>query len=369
MGKRELLIIVAFVALGVVAFELTAPPAPEGRGFSFSRWWQSARRGMRGNQAIASTTLNGEIPVSAALTELRVGGTNRGLKIVGEDRTDISWELHVESNGPDQATATTWAKRSKLKLDDLGSSLAIAVSYPNEGTQWGALMLHVPSRLTLRISGGSGGAEVTGVAAVDLDRASGTVTLKDIAGATTGSQSNGELTITGAAAVDMTLSSTRAKIADIARGLVLTARNGRCEITGAKGTVEIDQTNEETTVDSPAGAVRVTGTGGRITIEHPKKEVKVDCRRAEVEVALDTPVPMTLLTTDETLRLLLTGPPAISLDAVATEGGSIRAEEFDLPVKSSDGEQRCSKVFGDSNAAPRVTLRAVRGSIVIRKTK
>jgi len=77
---------------------------------------------------------------------------------------------------------------------------------------------------------------------------------------------------------------------------------------------------------------------------------------------------MTLLTTDETLRLLLDGPPAINLDAVATEGASIRAEDFDLPVKSAEGEQRCSKMFGDANS-PRVTLRAVRGSIVIRKAK
>ena len=43
------------------------------------------------------------------------------------------------------------------------------------------------------------------------------------------------------------------------------------------GSVEIDQANEETTVEGPAGPMRVTGTGGRVTIEHPKKEVKVDC--------------------------------------------------------------------------------------------
>jgi hypothetical protein len=97
--------------------------------------------------------------------------------------------------------------------------------------------------------------------------------------------------------------------------------------------------------------------------------VKVDCRRAEVEVSLDEPVPMTLLTSDETLRLMLDGPPAINLDAVATDGGSIRAEDFDLPIKSVEGEQRCSKLFGNASSAPRVTLRAVRGSIVIRKAK
>jgi acetolactate synthase regulatory subunit len=369
MGKRELLIIVAFVAIGAVAFELTAPPAPEGRSFSLSRWWQSARRGMRGNQAIASSTQRGEIELNDSVSELRVGGLNRGVRIVGDDRKNIAWELHVESNGPDDATALAWSKKAKLKLDDLGSSLSVSVSFPSEGTQWGALILKVPARLALKISGGSGGADVTEVAAVDFDRVSGTITIKDIAGAATGTQTNGELTIDGAAAVDMTLTNTRAKITDVRKSVVLNARNGRCEIADVAGSVEIDQSNQETTVEAPGGPVRVAGTGGHLTIEHPQKEVKVDCRRAEVEVTIDESVPMTLLTTDETLRLMLDGPPAISMDAVATEGGSIRAEDFDLPIKSVEGEQRCSKVFGDGGSPPRVTLRAVRGSIVIRKAK
>ena len=368
MGKRELLIIVAFIALGVLAFEVTAPPAPEGRGFSFSRWWQSARRGIRGNQAMASTNSHDVIAISADVTELRVGGTNRGVKIIGEDRKDIAWELHVESNGPDEATALAWAKKAKVKLDDLGSSLAVAVAFPAEGSQWGALILHVPARLTLKISGGTGGADVEEVAAVDVDRVSGTVNLKAITGATTGTLSNGEVTIDGASAVDMTLTNMRTKITDVKRGVVLNARGGRCEITDVHGGIEIDENNQETKISEPLAMVRVTGTGGRITIEKPKKEVKVDCRRAEVEVSLDTPVPLTLLTTDETLRLLLDDSPGINLDAVATDGGAIRAEDFDLPIKSSEGEQRCSKMFGDASS-PRVTLRVARGGIVIRKTK
>src|SRR5262249_11194805 len=201
---------------------------------------QSARRGIRGNQAMSSSTQHGEIEIDNGVTELRVAGTNRGVRIIGEDRKDVAWELHVESTGPDEATALAWAKKAKIKQDDLGSSLALAVSFPAEGTQWGALMLKVPSRLTLKLSGGSGGADVSEVAGVDFDRVSGTVTLKDIVGAVTGSQSNGELTIAGAAAVDMTLSNTRAKIAEIKRGVVLNARNGRCEIGEVQGTVEIE---------------------------------------------------------------------------------------------------------------------------------
>ena len=41
-------------------------PRQSGRGFSLSRWWQSARRGMRGNQAIASSTQRGRHRPSTA---------------------------------------------------------------------------------------------------------------------------------------------------------------------------------------------------------------------------------------------------------------------------------------------------------------
>ena len=91
---------------------------------------------MRGNQAIASSTQQGEIDLNSGVSELRVSGVNRGVRIVGEDRRNIAWELHVESNGPDDATALAWSKKARLKLDDLGSSLAISVSFPTEGTQW-----------------------------------------------------------------------------------------------------------------------------------------------------------------------------------------------------------------------------------------
>ncbi len=166
MGKRELLIIVAFVAIGVVAFELSAPPAPESRGFSFARFFQNARRNMRGNSAVASTTLTGDIPLAATVTEVRISGANRGVHVVGESRTTIAYELHIESDGPDDATALDAAKRATLKQDDLGSSLALTVTYPKEGTQWGALILHVPARLAVRVSG-NGGADVSGVTSVE----------------------------------------------------------------------------------------------------------------------------------------------------------------------------------------------------------
>jgi hypothetical protein len=367
MGKRELLIIVAFVAIGVVAFELSAPPAPESRGFSFARFFQNARRNMRGNSAVASTTLTGDIPLAATVTEVRISGANRGVHVVGESRTTIAYELHIESDGPDDATALDAAKRATLKQDDLGSSLALTVTYPKEGTQWGALILHVPARLAVRVSG-NGGADVSGVTSVDLDQVTGTVSIREISGAVTGSHRGGDLTVERIGAADLNLVSSRATLTDIAHNVILTSRSGRVEISGAKGLIEIDETSQEITLRNPAGSVRITGTGGRVTVDDPRQEIKIDCRRTEIDLTLSQSTPVTLLTTDETIHLTLAGAPQIALDAAASEGGSIRAEDLDLEVKPVEGEQRLAHDFGASPAV-RVTLRSARGNIVIRKAK
>src|SRR5262249_44352085 len=144
MGKRELLIIVAFVAIGFVAYELTAPPPKEGEGFSLSKIFRNVRQGIQNDQPLASTTTSGTIDVSPSVTELRIPGTPRGVEVIGEDRRNIEYELHVESSGPDQPTALDYAKRTKIKQDDMGSSLQISVDYPREAKQWSALTLHVP---------------------------------------------------------------------------------------------------------------------------------------------------------------------------------------------------------------------------------
>ncbi len=366
MGKRELLIIVAFVAAGAVAFELTAPPAPQGRGFSLSRFFQNARRGIRGNSAVASNTVSGEIDLAGSVTELRVEGVNRGVKILGESRKTVAYELRTESDGPDEATALDLAKKTVLKQDAFGSSLSLGVAYPKERNQWAALVLHVPARLSVRLAG-SGGAEASGVADVYLDL-SGSVTVRDVPGAVTGTHRNGDLTVTHAGRVDLNLVSSRSKFADIAREVLLNNRGGRCDITDTHGPIELDETSQEAAIHHSMGPVRVTGSGGHVLIDDPRADVKVDCRRTDVEATLTAAVPVTLLTTDESLRLTLAGRPAVNIDAAASEGGGIHVEDFDAPVKSSEGEQRCSLALGGPTS-PRVTLRIARGGIVIRQAK
>jgi len=371
MGKREVLIVVAFVAVGAIAMHFTAPPAKSGQGFSFARFFNNARRGVQQDRANATVTQKGTFAVGAAVTELALTG-NQGklqtVQVIGEGRSDIAYEFTIDSNGPDESTARTWAGRSVLKPDDIGATLTLTPVYPAEGRQVGKLRLRVPARMNVRVDGTSG-VRVSGVAGVRLEAVIGDVNVDQVTGIVRGSQRNGNLTVTGAGGATLTLQNSTATFERLTDRLTLTVRGGHCRVSDSKGPVEIDETNTDISIAAHDGPVRVNGTGGSVTVSDPRAETSIDVRRTEVEVTLLGAVPLTLVTTDESLRLLVGGSASGAIDAVATERGEIQAKEFNLTPETSADERRLAHTFGGGAHAPRVVLRNQRGDIVIRKAK
>jgi hypothetical protein len=367
MGKRELLIAVAFVIAGVIAYQIEAPPPkPGSERFSISRLWNSVRRGVRGDAAKASTTTGGTLPAPSRLSELRLDGAMRQVRVVGESRADIAYELAVESTGADQETAMQYARQVAPKVDDLGSTVTLRVTYPSGGRQAAAMTLHVPSRLSLAFAGSSG-VEAAHVASVLFDNVSGDATISDVPGALSGGHRNGLLAVRDVGSVKLTLQRSRATFTRIGQGLSLEARGGECQVTDSKGALDLDETGADVTVTNHAGPIRIGGNDGRVTLKDPREASKVDVRRAEIEVSVSRAVPLTLLTTDDTLRVLLDGPPPVTIDAVSNLG-RIQADDFGLKEEVVDQERRISHAFGGATGA-RVSLRNLRGDIVIRNAR
>jgi hypothetical protein len=374
MGKRELLIIVAFVVVGAVAYQITAPPAKDGEGFSFSRLWRETRRNMRGNAPIATHNSSGTFELDAAVRQLRVSGFNRGVRIIGERRDDIGYELSVGSSGPDEATALALARDTHILQDAVNESLGLYVKAPGEGSQYSSVLLRVPQRLAVRVdgpvgsaSGGTAGARIETVAALELE-ATGSVTVDGVAGAITGSHGSGELHVSNAGSVDLRLDGSRARFAQVAEGLTITGRQARCEIASSGGAIDVSGNGVTSTIRDPSGPVRVSGSSGRVTIDGPRAETRIDVRRTEVQVTLHAPAPITILTTDSPARLLLAGNVPIAIDAVTTGSGRITATEFGLSPETTNGEQRLTHTIGSASSA-RVTIRNQRGHIVIGRVK
>jgi hypothetical protein len=227
----------------------------------------------------------------------------------------------------------------------------------------------VPSRLSVRVDG-STGVRVSGVAGARLEGpVTGDVNVDQVGGMVKGSHRNGNLTVTGAGGVAFTLQNSTATFERLTDRLTLTARGSHCRVSDSKGAIEIDETNTDISIVDHAGSVRVSGSGGSVTITDPRAETNVDVRRAEVEVTLLGAVPMTLVTTEEPLRLLVAPSASAAIDAIATERGDIQAKEFNWTPESSADERRLERTIGAGPHAPRVVLRNQTGDIVIRKAK
>ncbi len=62
------------------------------------------------------------------MTELRFEPASATLNVIGEDRTDLSCEMLVWSNGADETEARRYATETELKLTDAGATLSLSAS-------------------------------------------------------------------------------------------------------------------------------------------------------------------------------------------------------------------------------------------------
>ena len=88
MGKRELVLIAVFVVLGIVVYQLTAPPPPPGsEGVSLSGIFRNMKRGVQGARESATADSQQTAAVDAAVRELRVNiSRSSDVTVTGEDR-------------------------------------------------------------------------------------------------------------------------------------------------------------------------------------------------------------------------------------------------------------------------------------------
>ncbi|NQW05173.1 MAG: hypothetical protein HQ485_14290 [Acidobacteria bacterium] len=372
MGKRELLIVLAFVLVGAAVFQFAAPPDTGTSSFSFGEFFRAARTEMRGDPGEGSFAHKEALPAPPSLREIRLIGVSHGVQVVGEDRDTIGYEFTVNSSGPDDPGAVELAKQTILVPDDLGDVLVLRATYPDAATQRSSVVLHLPRRLAISIEGGRG-ITVSHVAGVHLESVRGDVVLTDLSGPVTGVQGDGDFTLTGAWSIKMRLTRSQSKLSHISNGVILDIRDGDVTIADSDGDLEIDEVRADVTVDDHGGSVTVRGSGGHIVVQRPSADTRVDVRRAEVELLIDRGISATLITTDEPLRLVLSGTLAVSVDAAATNG-SIQATEVGLTAdESKQSDTRTvtlSHTFGTPEHKPagaRITLRNTRGDIVIRK--
>jgi hypothetical protein len=367
MGKRELLLIVAFIIVGAIVYQVTAPPpAPGERSFSPGRLIENIRRGMRGNRASADVTTTSTQAVDAAVTELRVLLRSGELTIAGDDRQDLGIELRVHSNGYDDAEAQRLAKETVVKIDSAGGRMIAEVKFPQEGRQTANLMLHVPSRLQLKIEPTSARTRVAGVGDVELSNSRGESDFKQIAGRVSGSYRGGELRIADARGVKLTTIGTDVRLEQIRGEATLNMRSGELRASEIGGPIDLDTIGTEIfleNLDKTAGILRINAVSGSVSVKGLRTEGRIDVRGADVDVVVERAAPFAIYA--EGGDPIEITPPAggYQLDAVASDG-IITLAPGTLEVAATGQEHRATGPV--NGGGPTITIRSAHGNITVR---
>lgn len=372
MGKRELLLILGFVIVGSLVYVLTAPQRDAGReGFSLGRIIDEIRREARGRPASAEITTSDSHPVPDSVSELRVNLGTTQITIVGEKREDIASELHVVSNGYDDAEAKSLAGQVALTLEPAGPSMMARISYPRPGSQRARLTLRVPSRLTVQFEPTQTRLEVSGVAAVDHKSARGETIFRQIPGRVTATHRGGELTVEDVGSVRLSTRGSDLRLMRVHGEVILQVQAGEVRAAELGGPVDLTATDAEVTIEKlekTRGPVRIASVEGDLTLRGLATEARIDGRATDMNIGIAKAAPIAIFNTDSAGRVQITPPPgAFTIDAVAADARIVAPDDLRVHVAASQAggthtERLSAQIHG---GGPTITIRTTRGEIRI----
>lgn len=380
MGKRELLLAVAFVMVGLVVYRFTAPPPdPNSKDFSFSDIIEDVRREVRGRPESAEVTQTFTRPAPESLREIRLRMPTGAISITGENRSDIQVEFQVRSNGYDKAEAEQLAKASVLKFDEAASVLILSTEFPEEGTQRPTLRMKVPARLGIRIDEKNGELNISNVAQVAMGQARAATTISQVAGAVSLTQRGSTATLTDVGSLKLTTSvGAKVRVSQVRGDATFNAQTGELRVEGLSGGLELESRSADIEIgkiEGLTGPVRVNANMGKIVFLGLQADTRIDGRQSEIRVSMAAPAPLAIYNEgDEPIEV--TVPPGgfaidalsinseITLDAGLEQAGlSVKAPATDAPT---DGRRETRVAGAVRGGGPTITLRATRGDIVLR---
>jgi hypothetical protein len=368
MGKRELLLVLGFVALGTLVYQVTAPaPAPGQSPFSLRRIVDNIRREFQGNRVSAEVTMTASHPVPEGLRELRLTLQNTPVIITGEDRTDIASELWVRSTGYDEAEAKSLAGQSALTVEPAGPTITVSLKYPSGGSQRGKLQLRVPSDMLVFFGPTNVRIEVTGTRGVEMESARSETILKNITGGVTAHHRGGDFTVEDVGAVRLTARGSDVRLSRVHGDANLVLEAGALRGADLAGPIDIQATSADVVLENfqePGGPVRIASVTGSVILRGLRGEGRVEGRNAEIDVAIDRARPLAIFNSGESVQVTLP-PDGYTLDAIATDGTITMPDAVTSQLTttaSPDGKEH--KASGNVHGGgPTITIRATRGGI------
>jgi hypothetical protein len=374
MGKRELVLVAIFLAVGIVVYQFTAPPPPPGsEGVSVGGIFQKLKREVQGSRESATADSSQTLAVDASIRLVRINfPRSNDLTIVGTDSNEIHVEMHVTARGftPEEAKAA--AETAKIRLDSTSDAVAVSTIWSDRGggknggfVNTGTIKLSIPKRLQVRLEPHGGTLSVENVAGMEIMGSRGETIVRRSTGHVLLSHTGGKLEIDGVPSLKLTARNSNGSIKNVAGTFSLDATGADLRVSDVAGPFEIESRNTDLTIYAAKLAkppFRYNGTGGMMRVTNLKTESRIDGRNVELDVMLAAAAAVTIYSTGEDISVVAP-PGGYTVNAVATEG-TILLDDGTLKP-GGEGEQRVTGAV--RGGGPELTLRATRGDIRVRK--
>jgi len=365
MGKRELLLISGFAVIGLLVYQLTMPATAD-TGGGFGAWWARVRSHVAQNWVEKHYERKEEVPVPAAVRTVAVQLDRASVTILGEARDTVAVDMSGVVYGGDEKTAQALHDEIKVEVSTDGPLMKLALNLPKRDELSRRprvqLTLRVPARLGIEVRLGGGELDVTGVASVQVVKASGRIRLATIAGAVTGELGPGEVEIDHVGSVAIETRSSQVRIADVAGSFEAEARRGDFRARGIGGPAHLEGRDVEAELEDLAGPLHLTGSGGEVRVRDVRGAITAETERTTLKLVPGMAVAISATTEHDAIELTL--PSAgVLLDAQATNG-DIRTPDGLIAVERSGDDAKASGPL--RGGGPRVTLRTSHGDITVR---
>ena len=373
MGKRELLLIVAFVIAGAIVYQATAPPAgPNERGFSLSGVIAKVRREMRGNRSTAEETRVTTHELDPAANEIRISGSYAEMTISGESRSNVEVRIRITSTGYDDAEAKELVGETyrRFKVDRAGGAFRLVSDYPEPGSQRAFVTIAVPAKANVRIEQGAPRTVITNVGSLEATGVRGEWTVKKVSGRTTVNHRNGRVVLEDVGALKLTGRGSDVTVSQVRGDASFSMQSGELRAAAIRGSTEIEAQNTEVTMrklEGTKGPFRVNTTGGTVMLDGLESEARVDGRNTDIEIGMAKAATLAVYNVgNEPIRLTLP-PGGFVLDAVAANGrvslpDDLRGQVTASPEEADREHRAAGTVRG---GGPTITLRSNHGDIRI----
>ncbi len=361
MGKRELLLLVGFVVLGLGVYNVSAPAASaDAPGFSLSRLMQMAKAHLHGAQVRKTVTSTVTLAVDPTVTTIDLGDIRGTVVIAGSDRDDV--EVHVEASigGVDEADVAQQERALRVSLTTTGTTASLVLASADDRRPRYDVHVSMPGALKVQIAGRNS-VEVSGIAGLHLAEFRGELTVEEMAGPVTGALRDARAEFGPGAHMDLDVRNGRLR-AEAPASVTLRANRGSVDILDPAGPVSIKTDYARMDIRGTGGPVTITGEGGVIDLREVAHPLSIDADRLTVSVAFAVPVATTIAVSDDTVEVTLPREGGVQLEA-SIEDGSLRLPTGLTATRTQERESVSAAVDG---GGPTVKVDVKGGQLRIR---